>query len=145
MHLLPTMKKFVQTPELLVILDEYNASYRQIFLDGRPPPEDPQPSWNGYSTGRWDGDTLVVESVGYRDDQWLDSSRSPLTSGGRVTERFRRANYGSMEIEITVNDATAYTRQWSVIVKQDAVFDTDMLDAICLENEKDIPHLQLRH
>lgn len=98
MHLLPTMKKIVQTPALMVILDEYNASFRQMFIDGRRLPEDPQPAWNGYSSGRWEGDTLVVESNGFRDDQWLDASRNPLTSAARVTERFRRPNYGTLEI-----------------------------------------------
>ena len=139
--MLPTMKKIVQTPRLMLILDEYNASYRQIFIDGRPLPEDPQPSWMGYSSGRWDGDTLVVESLGFREDQWLDAGRSPMTSAAKVTERFRRINYGNLEIEITVNDPKAYTRPWTVVAKQVAVLDTDLLDAICLENEKDLPHL----
>ena len=143
MHLLPTMKKVVETPQLMVILDEYNASFRQIFLDGRPLPEDPQPNWNGYSSGHWDGDRLVVESSGFRDDQWLDARGNPLTNTAHVTERFRRPNFGSMEIEITINDPKAYTRPWTVLVKQTAVPDTDLLDSICLENEKDVPHLTL--
>jgi len=83
----------------------------------------------------------VVESTGFRDDQWLDTSRNPLTSAARVTERFRRPNYGTLEIDITINDPKAYTRPWTVHVKQVAVPDTEMLDAICLENEKDVPHL----
>jgi hypothetical protein len=141
MHLLPTMKKIVETPQLLVVLDEYNASYRQIFTDSRPLPEDPQPSWNGYSSGHWEGDRLVVESLGFRDDQWLDARGDPLTSAARVTERFRRPDFGNLEIEITVNDAKAYTRPWTVLVRQTAVLDTELLDAICLENEKDAPHL----
>ena len=141
MHLLPTMRKIVQTPKLMVILDEYNASYRQIFVDGRPLPEDPQPSWNGYSTGHWEGDRLVVESLGFRDDQWLDARGSPLTNSARVTEKFRRPNYGNLEIEVTVNDPKGYTRPWTVTVKETAVPDTDLLDAICLENEKDAPHM----
>lgn len=141
MHLLPTMKKVVQTPQLMVILDEYNANFRQIFLDSRPLPEDPQPSWNGYSSGHWDGDRLIVESNGFRDDQWLDARGNPLTTAARVTERFRRPNFGNMEIEITINDPKAYTRPWTVLVKQTAVPDTDLLDSICLENEKDVPHL----
>ena len=141
MHLLPTMKKVVQTPKLMMILDEYNASFRQIFLDGRPLPEDPQPSWNGYSSGHWEGDRLVVESNGFRDDQWLDARGNPLTSAAMVTERFRRPNFGTMEIEITINDSKAYSRPWAVVVKQTAVPDTDLLDSICLENEKDVPHL----
>jgi hypothetical protein len=143
MHLLPTMKKVVQTPQLMVILDEYNAGFRQIFLDGRALPEDPQPNWNGYSSGHWDGDRLVVESNGFRDDQWLDARGNPLTSAAKVTERFRRPNFGNMEIEITINDPKAYTRPWTVLVKQTAVPDTDLLDSICLENEKDVPHLPL--
>jgi hypothetical protein len=144
MHLLPTMKKVVQTPSLLLILDEHNASYRQIFTDGRVLPVDPQPTWNGYSSGRWEGDTLVVESIGFRDDQWLDARGSPLTEVGKVTERFRRPNYGNLEIEVTVNDPKAYTRPWTVMVRQTAVLDTDLLDLICLENEKDVPHLTVK-
>ena len=141
MHLLPTMKKLIQTPALIVILDEYNASFRQIFMDGRPLPEDAQPAWNGYSIGHWEGDTLVVHSIGFHDDQWLDAAGSALTSAGKVTERFRRINFGNLEIEITVDDPKAYTRPWTVKVKQTAVLDTEMLDANCLENEKDVPHL----
>ena len=144
MHLLPTMKKIVLTPSLLVILDEYNASYRQIFTDGRPLPEDPQPAWNGYSSGRWEGDALVVDTIGFRDDQWLDARGNPLTNAAKVTERFRRPNFGSMEIEVTINDPKAYTRPWTVLIRQTAVLDTEMLDSICLENEKDIPHLPAR-
>jgi hypothetical protein len=142
MHLLPTMKKIVQTPALTVILNEYNASYRVIHLDGRPLPVDPQPTWNGYSSGRWEGDTLVVRSNGFRDDQWLDAAGSPLTSAATVTERFRRPNFGTLEIAITVDDPKAYTRPWTVTVEQAIVVDTDLLDAMCLENEKDVPHLR---
>ena len=144
MHLLPTMKKMVQTPGLLIILDEYNASYRQIFTDGRALPVDPQPTWNGYSSGHWEGDTLVVDSIGYRDDQWLDARGSPLTEAGRVTERFRRPNFGNLEIEVTVNDPKAYTRPWTATIRQTAVVDTEMLDLICLENEKDVQHLTVK-
>jgi hypothetical protein len=141
MHLLPTMKKWVQTPDLLIILDEYNASYRQIFLDGRPLPEDRTPAWNGYSTAHWEGDTLVVESTGYRDDQWLDAAGSAITNGARVTERIRRTNYGTLLIQLSVDDPKSYTRPWTVIVTEEAVVDTELLEAICAENEKDVPHL----
>jgi hypothetical protein len=141
MHLLPTMKKIAQMPALMIILNEYNMSYRQVFLDGRPLPVDPQPTWNGYSSARWDGDTLVVESIGFRDDQWLDAAGSPLTSAARVVERFRRPDYGHLRIEITVDDPKAYTRLWTVNVEQSIVLDTEMLDAVCWENEKDVPHL----
>ncbi len=115
MHMLPTMKKWVQSPDLLIILDEYNASHRQIFLDGRPLPADPAPTWNGYATGHWEGDTLVVESSGYRDDQWLDAAGSALTSTARVTERMRRVNFGTLLIDLSVDDPKAYTRPWSVL------------------------------
>ena len=141
MYLLPTMKKIVQTPALILILNEYNFSYRQVFLDGRPLPVDPNPTWNGYSIGRWEGDTLVVESSGFRDDQSLDAAGSPLTNAAKVTERLRRSDYGHLQIQITVDDPKAYTRPWTVDVNLAAVMDTDMLDAQCLENEKDLPHL----
>jgi hypothetical protein len=144
MHLLPTMKKIAQMPALMIILNEYNMSYRQVFLDGRPLPVDPQPTWNGYSSARWDGDTLVVESIGFRDDQWLDAAGSPLTSAARIVERFRRPDYGHLRIEITVDDQKAYTRPWTVNVEQAIVLDTEMLDAVCWENEKDVPHLLAR-
>ena len=144
MHLIPHVKKFVQTPGLFLILNEYNANFRQIFLDGRPLPEDPTPTWNGYSTGHWDGDTLTVQSNGYRDDQWLDVAGSPLTSAAKVTERFRRPRFGRLDIEVTIDDPKAYTKPFSVTVNQDLVVDTDLLDAICAENEKDAPHLKAK-
>ncbi len=141
MHLIPTMKKFVQTPPLLVILNEYNANFRQIFTDGRPLPEDPQPNWNGYSVGKWEGERLVVQSIGYRDDQWLDASGSPLTSTARVTERFRRPVFGKLEIEVSVDDPKSYTLPFTVTIYQDLMVDTDLLDAVCAENEKDAQHM----
>jgi hypothetical protein len=143
MHVLPTMKKFVQTRGLLLLLNEFNVSYRQVFLDSRPLPVDPQPTWNGYSTARWDGSTLVVESIGFRDDQWLDAAGSPLTNAAKVIERFRRPDYGHLTIEVTVDDPKAYTRPWTTTIRLLAVPDTEMLDAQCLENEKDVPHLLL--
>ena len=142
MHLIPHVKKFVQTPALLVIMNEYNANFRQIFVDGRPLPEDPVPTWNGYSTGKWEGDALVVQSSGYRDDQWLDTAGSPLTSAAKVTERFRRPVFGRLEIEVTVDDPKAYTKPFTVLIKQDLVPDSDLLDAVCAENEKDAEHLR---
>jgi hypothetical protein len=140
-HTSPFLRKIVQVPGLVVILKEANASYRQIFTDGRPLPVDPEPSWNGYSSGRWDGDTLVVLTSGFRDGLWLDRSGSPLTDAAQITERIRRANYGTLEIEITVTDPKAYTRPWTVTLHHFIVVDSDLLDAICLENEKDLIHL----
>jgi len=131
----------VQTPGLLLILSERNAMYRQIFTDGRPLPEDPQPSWNGYSTGKWDGDTLVVQSNGFREDGWLDRGGTPATDALKITEKFRRVNFGRLEIDVTVDDSKAYTRPWTVKLIQTLALDTDLLDYICLENEKDRAHM----
>ena len=137
----PLLRKIVQAPALVVMLYERNASYRQIFTDGRPLPQDPQPSWTGYSTGKWEGDTLVVKTSGFRDDLWLDRKGSPLTEAATITERFRRVNYGKLEIEITVDDPKAYTKPWTVRLNEFLKADTELLDFICLENEKDIKHL----
>lgn len=141
MRTAPFLKKVIQTPGLLVIINERDVMYRQIFTDGRPLPVDPNPSWNGYSTGRWEGDTLVVQSIGFRDDGWLDRSGSPLTSAARITERFRRVNFGRMEIEVTVDDPKAYTAPWTVKLTQVIALNTDLLDYVCLENEKDLAHV----
>lgn len=137
----PLFRKMIQTPGLLVTLNEQNASYRQIFTDGRPLPTDLNGSWNGYSTGKWDGDTLVVQTAGFRDGLWLDTGGSPLTDAARVTEKFRRVNFGTLEIEITVDDPKAYTKPWTVQVTQIFAPDTELQDYICLENEKDVQHL----
>lgn len=140
-HTTPLLRKTVQVPGLLVILNESNASYRQIFTDGRPLLVDPQPSFEGYSSGRWEGDTLVVRTNGFRDGLWLDRSGSPLTESAEMTERIRRVNYGNLEIQITVNDPKAYTQPWTVTLNHFIVLDTELLDYICLENEKDAVHI----
>ena len=141
LHTTPLLRKIIQVPGLVVSLNEMDATYRQIFTDGRPLPDDPQPSWKGYSSGKWDGDTLVVETNGFRDAMWLDRSGSPITDAAKITERYRRVNYGKLEIEITVDDSKAYTAPWTVKINQFIVLDTDLLDYICLENEKDVKHL----
>jgi hypothetical protein len=133
----PQYIKILWTPEQLVVLHEFNSTYRQIFLDGRPLPEDPHPTFSGYSTGHWEGDTLVVESHGFRDDQWLDFNGSPLSDAARVTERFRRVDYGTLEIDVTVDDPKAYTEPWTVTLEQRIVLDTELIEEICLENEQD--------
>jgi len=133
---LPHIQKFIQTPGLLVILDEDNASYRQVFTDGRPLPEDPTPGWNGYSTAKWDGDTLVVDSAGFRDDLWLDMAGNFLTSAAKIRERLRRPDYGHLIVEATVDDPKAYTRPWTITLKQRLVVDTELVDEFCIENEK---------
>jgi hypothetical protein len=141
LHTSALLRKIVQVPGLVIFLTERNASYRQIFTDGRPLPEDPNPSWNGYSTARWDGDTLVVETIGLNDGQWLDRAGSPLTSAARIIEKFRRPNFGTLEIQMTVNDPKAYTKPWTIELTQRLAPDTELLDYICLENEKDDAHL----
>jgi hypothetical protein len=133
---LPHLTKVIHTPKLLVLLYEVNAMYRQIFLDGRALPIDPNPTWNGYSVGRWDGDTLVVETTGFRDDLWLDMNGSPLTSAARMMERIRRPDYGTLAVELTVDDPKAYTRPWTVSLRQTLAVDLELIDEFCLENEK---------
>ena len=137
----PLPKKVLQSPGLLVLLHERNMEFRQIFTDGRRLPEDPQPSWYGYSSGTWDGDTLVVDTVGFRDGLWADFNGSPLTDRARMRERFRRPNYGRLEIQVTVDDPGAYTKPWTVNLNHHIALDTDLLEYACLENEKDVPHL----
>jgi hypothetical protein len=141
LHTWPGPRKLAQIPGLLIIMNELGTSYRQIFTDGRPLPSDPNPSWNGYSTGKWEGDTLVVHTSGFRDHMWLDATGNPMTDAAEITERFRRINFGRMEIEITVNDPKAYTKPWTVKLNQVIKLDTDLLDFICSDNEKDASHL----
>jgi hypothetical protein len=136
---IPMFRKIIQVPGLLVILNEYNASYRQIFTDGRPMPADPQPSWTGYSTAKWDRDTLVVETSGFRDGIWLDTRGDPITDAAKVTEKFRRPNLGRLEVEFRVDDPKAYTKPWTIKLNQILQLDTDLLDYICLENENALP------
>jgi len=144
LHAMPGPRKMIQTPGLLVIMNELDASYRQIFTDGRPLPADPNPSWNGYSTGQWAGDSLVVQTSGFRDGLWLDATGNPMTDAAKMTERFKRVNFGRMEIEITLDDPKAYTKPWTVKLTQTIKLDTDLLDFICAENEKDSSHLTLK-
>jgi hypothetical protein len=141
MHTAPTMRKYLQTPTMFVILNERNANYRQIFTDGRKLEADPNPTWRGYSVGAWEKDALVVHSNGFKDDIWMDRNGSPMTSAATVTERFRRVNYGNIQLEITVDDLKAYTRPWTVKLHQVLMPNTELIDFFCAENEKDIPHL----
>ncbi len=135
-------KRIFMVSDRMIILSERNIAYRQIFMDGRPLPADPNPTWNGYSTAKWDGDTLVVETNGFRDDLWLDAAGNPLTEMARMTERIRRPNYGNLEVEITINDPKAYTAPWTVKLNQPLVLDSELLDYYCLENERDSAHMR---
>jgi hypothetical protein len=130
-------RKIIQTRDDLMIAYEANGGLRHILLDGRPlPANDPQPWWQGYSVGRWEGDTLVVQSMGFRDDGWLDVDGSYFGTTTRITERFRRVSYGRLDIEVTVDDPKAYSRPWTVTLNQDLAVDTELLDYHCTDNEK---------
>ena len=133
---LPHMLQFVHTPALLVVLNEMNAGYRRVFTDARPLPVDPTPTWQGYSSAKWSGDTLVVDTIGLRDDTWIDWIGSVVTEAAKVREQIRRPDFGHLEIQVTVDDPKAYTKPWTVTLKQRIVVDTELIDEICLENEK---------
>jgi len=139
---LPHLLKFVQTPGLLVMLDEMNANYRQVFVDGRPLPVDPVPSWQGYSSAKWEGDTLVVSSAGFRDDIWIDWNGSVIGSTAKVQERIRRPDYGHLDVQVTVDDPKAYTKPWTVTLHQRLALNTELVDEICLENEKSLQRMK---
>jgi hypothetical protein len=128
--------KFVETPGLTLILYEEFNQYRQIFTDGRAVPRNPQPTWFGYSIGKWEGDTSVVETTGFNDQTWLDDSGHPHTDAMRTTERFRRRDFGHMDLTVTIDDPKAYTKPWSVSIRLDLLPDTELMEFIC-ENEKD--------
>ena len=135
-------RKIIQSPQVIVILYEANGGVRQIFTDGRTLPKDPLPWWYGYSIGRWDGDTLLVESTGFRDLGWLDVEGSPLTETGKIVEKFRRTDFGHMEIEVTVDDPKAYTTPWSVKIYHRLLADTELIEFVYDEGERDAPHLR---
>ena len=134
-------RKFIHTPKLLVVLYEASAGLRQIYIDGRPLPKqgEPQPYYYGYSSGRWEGDTLVVESNNFRDDQWLDIVGTPTTDQLKMTERFTRIDYGHMNIDITIDDPKAFTKPWTVRHQQEIMPDADIIEFICQENNHFAP------
>jgi hypothetical protein len=134
-------RKMVHTKDDLVIMYEANYGLRQIFTDGRPlPANDPQPWWFGYSVGKWDGDTLIVETTGLRDDGWLDVAGAPFTNTAKITERFRRVTYGRLEIDITIDDSKSYTQPWTVRVNQRLAPDEQLIEFVCNENEQSSRH-----
>jgi hypothetical protein len=141
-HEHPQPRKIVQTKDILVIIYEANYGLRQIFLDGRSLPSgDPQPWWYGYSVGRWEGDTLVVQTSGLRDGGWLDIWGSPLTDAAKITERFRRPNFGRLLIDVTIDDPKAYTKPFTVRFDQHLTPDQELIEFICNENEQSSKHL----
>jgi len=133
--------KIIQTPGVIAVLYEVDNTHRQIYTDGRPLPVDPQPTWGGYSVGRWDGDTLVVDAAGFNGETWLDSGGHPHSDALHVRERFHRRDFGHMDLGVTVDDPGMYTRPFTINVTEVLLPDTDILESICNENEKDHVHL----
>src|SRR5215510_14095451 len=133
--------KMIQTPQEIVMLSETADPPRQIHTDGRPLPKNPDPTWMGYSVGRWDGDTLVVETAGLNDKGWIDAFGHPRSESMQITERYRRRDFGHMDLEITFNDPKYYTRPFSLKTGLNLIPDSDLLEYVCNENEKDRPHL----
>lgn len=133
--------RIVQTPGLVVILYEIKMLYRSVFLDGRTVEKNANPTWMGYSTGSWDGDALVVRTTGFNDRTWLDDRGHPHSESLVVTERYRRPNYGRLTIEITIDDPVAYKKPWTATEELRLDPDGDLIEYVCIENEKDAPHL----
>ena len=136
----PFPRKIIQTPsEVLIIYEGSGTTVREIFLDGRSlPGKDAEQWWNGYSVGRWEGDTLVVETTGFMDDGWLDVRGSPLTSEGKITERFRRTSYGNLELTVTIDDPKAYIKPFSAVIQNRLAPELQLTEFVCID--KDAAH-----
>jgi hypothetical protein len=145
-HMHGQPRRIMQQPGLIALMYEANYGLRYIFTDGRPLPPNgqPQPWWYGYSVGKWDGDSLVVETNNLRDEGWLDVRGSPLTDQAKITERFRRVNFGRLEIDITIDDPKAYTKPFTVRVNQQILVDTEMIEFICNENQQFLKRVQVK-
>jgi hypothetical protein len=133
--------KIIQTPAVIAVLYEESNTYRQIYMDGRKLPVDQQPTWMGYSVGRWEGDTLVVDAAGFNDQGWLDAMGHPQSEALRIRERLRRRDFGHMDLELTIDDPKTYTKPFTVKATEVLVPDSDVLEYVCTENEKDRVHL----
>src|SRR5204863_9541004 len=135
----PFPRKIIQTPdEVVVIYEGSGTTVREVFLDGRAPDKAAEPWWNGYSTGHWEGDTLIVETTGFMDDGWLDVRGSPLTSAGKLVERYRRPTYGTLEIEVTIDDPKAYTKPFTARVNYRLNTENQLIEFVCID--KDATH-----
>jgi hypothetical protein len=137
----PAPLKIVQNEGLTIILYETGGGFRQIFTDGRTLPKDPNPTWDGYSIGRWEKDVFVVESSGFNGKTWIDAIGHPHGERLHLTERFRRRDFGHLELQVTIDDPEWYERPWSVTVVLELNPDTELLEDVCLENERDAVHL----
>jgi hypothetical protein len=138
----PLPFKIYQEPNAIVILYEAFGQFRQLFMDGRALPKDPNPTWYGYSVAKWDGDTLVVESSGFNGKVWLDQVGHPSTEALHVTERFHRRDFGHMDITSTIEDSGAYTKPWTFTQPVTLMVDTELLEFVCNENNTDVPHMK---
>ncbi len=136
----PLAFRIYQQPGVVLILYEAFDLYRQIFMDGRELGKDPNPTWLGYSTGKWDGDTLVVDTTGFNGKTWLDQAGHPTTDALHVTERFHRRDFGHLEVQTTIDDPKAYTKPWTATEMMDLQLNTELMEYAC-ENEKDVQHL----
>jgi hypothetical protein len=134
--------KMIQTPGVIAVLYEADNTYRQIYTDGRKLPVDPQPAWGGYSVGKWEGDTLIVDAAGFNDKNWLDIAGHPHSEEMHIQERFHRRDFGHMDLSVTIDDPKMYTRSFTVKVTEVLVPDGDVLEMVCNENEKDRTHLE---
>lgn len=121
----------VQTPRAVLVLFDESLHYRQIFTDGRGFPEDPTPTWFGYSIGKWDGDALVAETTGFNEETWLDETGHPHSEALHVTERFRRRSVGAMDVDITIDDTRTYAKPWTATVRFELVPDTELAEHVC--------------
>lgn len=142
LHTHPQARKVVQTPGVILMMYEANNGLRQIFTDGRPlPADDAEPWWYGYTIGHWEGDTLVAQTTGFQDMGWIDEQGTPITSAAKLTERFRRLNYGTLQIDMSIDDPKTFTRSWGFTVQQRLIPDTDLIEFVCLENNTSVKHL----
>jgi hypothetical protein len=141
LHTHPYPRRMIQTPGMLAILYEKDTVFRQLYTDGRPLPDDPLPWFYRYSSGKWVGDTLVVQTIGLKDN-WLDFRGSPMTESAKITEKFHRVNYGNLDLELTIDDPKAYTKPFTVKIRQQIMLNTDLFEFYCAENEKSAEHLK---
>jgi hypothetical protein len=137
----PDGVKMVQTPDVTIFMWDSRTIFRQVFTDGRTFPRDPQPTWMGYSIGRWEGDTFVVETIGQNGKTWLDMQGHPGTEALRVIERYTRPTIGRMNIAVTIDDPKAYTRPWDVQLAWRLLPDVELIESICEENNRDPVHI----
>lgn len=141
-NVLPQPFKVLHSAGVIVLLYEVGTTFRQVFMDGRKLPVDPSPTWQGYSVGRWEGDTLVVDTIGFNDRSWLDVRGTPHSEEMRVEERFRRRDYGHLELTTTITDPKTFTRPITFSVVLNLMPDTELLEHYCAENEKDDAHIR---